>query len=85
MSLRHRAVDVWQRALEVPYASTARSAQKLRDTHPGATPGELIEIANQRFKARVKRESGVAGAFSAWPGIGTALSLVPPVCNSARS
>lgn len=75
MSLRHRAVDVWQRALEVPYASTARSAQKLRDTHPGATPGELIEIANQRFKARVKRESGVAGAFSAWPGIGTALSI----------
>lgn len=69
-----RATRAWRRALEVPYASTARSAQRLRDAHPSASPAELVELANTRFRRRVTRESAAVGALAAWPGVGTAVS-----------
>lgn len=74
MGVRDRAVKTWNQALDVPYASTARSAQRLRDLHPNASPAELVEIANRRFSKRVARESAAVGAVAAWPGVGTAVS-----------
>lgn len=74
MGARSRIAKAWSRALDVPRASSVRAARRLRDAHPGATPAELVEIANKRFIARVSRESAAVGAIAAWPGVGTAAS-----------
>lgn len=74
MSVRGRVATTWEAALDVPYRVTARSAERLRARYPQASPGELIEIANRRFKKRVSSESALVGAVAAFPGTGTAVS-----------
>lgn len=74
MNLKSRAVSTWHQALNVPYAQSLKSARALREAHPGASPAQLVEIANRRFTRRVSGESAAVGAVAALPGAGTALS-----------
>lgn len=64
----------WRHAVDVPHAASLRTARKLREDFPGATPAQLVEIATRRFMRRVGVESGAVGAAAAWPGVGTAVS-----------
>ena len=75
MAKRQLAADAWEKALDVPFSVSASSARKLREKHPGATPAQLVDIANARFKKRVTAESSAVGAVAAWPGLGTAASV----------
>lgn len=68
-------VAAWKRAIEVPYEVSLRTATKLRETHPGASPAQLVDIANRRFVRRVSAESAAVGAAAAFPGVGTTVSL----------
>ena len=72
--LTSRTSDAWRRAVDVPYEVSRRSALRLREANPGATPEALSRIAASRFVRRVSAESGAVGAAAASPGAGTALS-----------
>jgi hypothetical protein len=71
---RAAAPGTWRHAVDVPHAASLRTARKLREDFPGATPAQLVEIATRRFMRRVGVESGAVGAAAAWPGVGTAVS-----------
>lgn len=71
---RSRAAAAWQRAVDVPYDVSLRSARRLREQNPTKTPEALQRIAAARFVRRVGAESGAVGAVAAYPGAGTAVS-----------
>ncbi len=75
MGARSRVVKTWSQALNVPYAVSLKSAQKLREANPDATPAQLVGIANRRFLTRVSGESAAVGALAVFPGAGTAVSM----------
>ncbi|WP_022868808.1 hypothetical protein [Schaalia vaccimaxillae] len=75
MSESGPVATTWTKALDVPYNVSASSAEKLRAKYPDATPEQLVQIQNRRFKKRVTVESAAVGGVAAWPGIGTAVSF----------
>lgn len=49
--------------------------QKLRASHPGAAPGEIITMLEKRYLATVMGSGAAVGAAAAFPGVGTLAAL----------
>lgn len=49
--------------------------QKLRTTHPNATPGDVIKMLEKRYLATVMGSGAAVGAAAAFPGVGTLAAL----------
>lgn len=68
--------EALRRAVEVPHAISLHASERLRADNPGATPAQLVEVATRRFIRHVGVESGAVGTAAAYPGAGTAVSVV---------
>ncbi len=82
-SLKRIGTDWFQRAIEVPHDLSLRSATRLREENPSASPTDLIEIATRRFVRRSSLESAAVGAAAAVPGAGTAVGATASVAQLA--
>ncbi|MDU5379687.1 MAG: VPDSG-CTERM exosortase interaction domain protein [Actinomyces sp.] len=66
--------SAWQKALNVPHATSLKAARKLREQFPDLAPDELVQLATRSYLRRIGMESGAVGAAAAYPGAGTAVS-----------
>ena len=45
--------SVWQKALNVPHATSLKAARKLREQFPDLAPDELVQLATRSYLRRI--------------------------------
>jgi hypothetical protein len=67
--------QIIERGTKVQGPAVKAYVQRLRDSHPGATPAEIITLLDKHYRAAVMASGAAVGSAAAFPGIGTLVAM----------
>ncbi|NLI18886.1 MAG: hypothetical protein GX427_08765 [Actinomycetales bacterium] len=71
-----RLGPILDRAVALPSATIHHRVDDIRRAVPDATPAEVIQILENRFRSRAARNGGLVGLLAAFPALGTGVAFL---------